>query len=417
MQLSINQDEPQIMHIDLNSAFATTEQQAHPSLRGKPMGVTNRISKHCCIIACSYEAKALGIKVGMSLSEARIIYPEFIILETDPPKYNFVYQKLAQIMKSYSPKVEMKSIDEGIIDFSETRKVNSRPLEVIGLEIKQRVKEEIGSWMKVNIGIGTNRFLAKQAAGWHKPDGLDILTHDNLLHYYKQIELTDLTGIALHYQARLNASGIFNVVDFYKAKPDFLRRQVFHGIAGEYWYKRLRGYEVDDRPTKLGQVGRQWVLGQASKEDSYILPCFHYLCETTAQKLRFNNKCARGVMVALHLQSGEYWVKRKMYKSSFYTDQEVYRRALYLMNQRPKGEEIRQMSITCYQLEPSNRNQFGIFEEVNKAEWLTQAIDEINDKYGNFTISSANSLPGKRLVKQKIPFGSIKYFELLLKRA
>lgn len=77
-----------IMHIDLNSAFATTEQQAHPMLRGKPMGVTNRISKECCVIAASYEAKALGIKVGMRLSEVRAICPEFIILETDAPKYN-----------------------------------------------------------------------------------------------------------------------------------------------------------------------------------------------------------------------------------------------------------------------------------------------------------------------------------------
>lgn len=417
MRLAINKGEPQIMHIDLNSAFATTEQQAHPGLRGKPMGVTNRISKHCCVIACSYEAKALGIKVGMNLSEARMIDQDFIILETDPPKYNFVYQKLAQIMKSYSPKIEMKSIDEGIIDFTGTRKVNSRPLEEIGLEIKQRVQTEIGSWMRINIGIGTNRFLAKQAASWHKPNGLDILNHDNLLDYYKKIELTDLTGIALHYQARLNAAGIFTVIDFFKADPDFLRRQVFQSIVGEHWYKRLRGYEVDDRPTKLGQVGRQWVLGKTSKEESYILPCFHYLCETTAQKLRFNNKCARGVMVALHLQSGEYWVKRKMYKTSFYTDQEVYRRALYLINQRPKDEEIRQMSITCYELELSNRNQPGIFEDVNKVEWLTQAIDEINDRFGNFTICSANSITGKTLVKQKIPFGSTKYFELLLKRA
>ena len=65
----INTDKPQIMHIDLNSAFATTEQQAHPSLRGRPMGVTNRVSKHCCVIAASYEAKALGVKVGMRLDE------------------------------------------------------------------------------------------------------------------------------------------------------------------------------------------------------------------------------------------------------------------------------------------------------------------------------------------------------------
>lgn len=417
MYLAINQDEPRIMHIDLNSAFATTEQQAHRSLRGMPMGVTNRISKHCCVIACSYEAKALGIKVGMRLSEARQIYPDFKILESDPPKYHFVYQKLASIMKSYSPDVEMKSIDEGVIDFKSTKLAGSKSLEEVGLEIKQRVKEEIGCWMKVNIGIGTNRFLAKQAASWHKPDGLDTLDHRNLINYYNSIKLTDLTGIAKHYEARLNASGIFSVIDFFKASPDFLRREVFQSKVGEQWFKRLKGYEVDDVSTNLGQVGRQWVLAQSSKDDNYILPAFQYLCETTGKKLRFNNVDARGVMVGLHLENGEYWFKRKMHRSSFYTDKDIYRRGLYLINQRPKDLSVRQITITCYELTPSARSQISLFDKVNKEEWLTQTIDEINERFGTFTICTAGALPGKALVKQKIPFGGTKYFKLLLKEA
>src|SRR5690242_8453051 len=108
----INPEKPLIMHIDLNSAFATTEQQAHPHLRGVPMGVTNRLSKECCVIAASYEAKKLGIKVGMRRTEAMAICPNFIILETDAPKYHKVYEKLVKIMRDYSPNVKMKSIDE-----------------------------------------------------------------------------------------------------------------------------------------------------------------------------------------------------------------------------------------------------------------------------------------------------------------
>ena len=102
----INKEQPKIMFIDLNSAFATTEQQAHPSLRGLPVGVTNRISKYCCVIACSYEAKALGIKVGMNYQEALSISPNFVMLESDPPKYFFVYQKLLKelhnLMKAHA---------------------------------------------------------------------------------------------------------------------------------------------------------------------------------------------------------------------------------------------------------------------------------------------------------------------------
>lgn len=411
----LNTEKPKIMHIDLNSAFASTEQQSRPTLRGRPVGVTNRISKNCCMITVSYEAKALGVKVGMGLQEARAICPDIFVVESDPPKYHHMYKKIASIMQTYSPTVEMKSIDEGIIDFSGT--TNKKSLPDIGLEIKNRVKQEMGCYMRVNIGIGPNRFLAKQAAGWHKPDGLDALDARNVEAYYKTISLIDITGIANRYEARLNAAGIYSPLQFAYANSKFLQTRVFGGIVGDYWYKRLRGYEIDDRPTKLGVVGRQWVLSKPSSDDDFILPCFHYLCETTAKKLRYNSVDARGVLVWARFTNGQGFMLRKMFRSKFYTDREVYRRALILFNQRPKHMVIQTMGITCYMLSASSRSQMSMFESVNKEEWLTEAVDEINDRYGNFTVCSANALASKELVKQKIPFGGTKYFELLLKRA
>src|SRR3989344_56520 len=333
----ISREEPRIMFIDLNSAFATTEQQAHPSLRGCPMGVTNRISRNCCVIACSYEAKALGIKVGMGLQEARQICPDFIILETDPPKYHHVYKKVLGIMKDYSPNVAMQSIDEGVIDFHGIDyTLGGKSLVDAGYEIKRRVKQGIGSWMRINVGIAPNRFLAKQAASWHKPDGLDVIDHRNLIDYYKSVKLTDLTGIASHFEARLNAAGIFTPLQFLEASADSLKRFVFHSVIGEDWYSRLRGFEVDGNPTKKGQVGRQFVLDKRTNEDAVLLPRFHYLCETTGKKLRHNNLDARGILVWARFQTGDHWYKRKMFNSTFYTDKEIYARALYIFNQRPK---------------------------------------------------------------------------------
>ena len=405
------------MHIDLNSAFATTEQQAHPSLRGKPMGVTNRLSKECCVIAASYEAKELGIKVGTRLSDAKAICPDFIMLETDAPKYHKVYEKLVKIMQDYSPKITMKSIDEGIIDFHGMESLlNGRTLEDIGYEIKQRVKDEIGDYMRINIGIGPNRFLAKQAAGWHKPDGLDTLSHKNLTSYYEQMELTDLSGIAERNAARLNACGIFTPLQFLAADEYTLKKRVFQSITGTYWYRRLRGYEIDDYDTKLGMVGRQWVVRNPSHTDEYLLPCLSYLCETTGMKLRFRNVEARGICVGLVLQNGEYWQSKRMYKSTFYTNQEIYRRAMELFNQRPHGAKVTMMRIYCYQLESSKRSQLSLFDDTIKKDWLTKSVDEINDYYGAFTVMNATTIDGKKRIKQKIPFGGTEYFQLLLKR-
>lgn len=417
MNVPLNREAPQIMHIDLNSAFATTEQQARPSLRGRAIGVTNRLSPYCCVIACSYEAKALGIKVGMNYAEAKAIAPDFIMLQSDPPKYHHVYKKLAAIMKSYSPDIMMKSIDEGIIDFHGTDNLHRRPLEKIGMEIKQRLQQDIGSWMRCNVGIGPNRFLAKLAAGLHKPDGMDRIDHRNLRDVFATLKLTDLPGIAEHYEARLNAYGIFTPLDFLDASADELRRFVFHSVVGEYWYQRLRGYEIDDAPTKLGLIGRQFAMDKSTADESVLLPRLHYLCQTTGMKLRYNNVDARGLLVWADFQNGESFQMRKMFKSTFYTDQEVYRRALLLFNQRPKHMIITRLGVSCYQLTPSTRSQVSLLDEVNKEEWLTEAIDEINERYGSFTLSYGTAHEGKSIVKQKIPFGGTKYFELLLKRA
>lgn len=410
-----------IMHIDLNSAFATAEQQAHPSLRGKPVGVTNRkVTDYGCVIAVSYEGKALGVKVGMRIDEAKRYAPNLIVLESDPAKYKHMYLKLGGIMKSYSPKVVMKSIDEGIIDFNGTRDtINTRPLLDIGREIKQRVKEDLGCAVRVNVGIGQNWFLAKQAASYIKPDGLFQLDSSNLIEYYKSKELLDLSGIAERFEARLNAVGIRTVMQFFEAEPEFLKRHVFRSIDGYKWYRRLHGIspDPDDVTTKLGHVGRQYVLDKRTNKSEILLPRFHYLCETTGKKLRFQQVDARGILVWFHYDNGESEVWRKMFRTRFYTDKEIYERALLMFNRRDTSLNVASMGITCYKITPSTRNQLSLLDDIRKEEWLTEAVDEVNERYGNFMITKLSALEGKKVVKQKIPFGGTRYFELLLKRA
>ncbi|KKU20266.1 MAG: DNA-directed DNA polymerase [Candidatus Saccharibacteria bacterium GW2011_GWA2_46_10] len=417
LELPINRANPEVMHIDLNSCFATVEQQARPLLRGKPIGVTNRLTKNACVVAASYEAKAKGVKVGMTFSDAKLLAPDLIMLETDPPKYHYVYQILVDIMRSYSPNIVMKSIDEGIINFEGTSMINQRPLEEIGYEIKHRLKKEVGCWMTCNIGIATNRFLAKTAASLHKPDGLDVIDHRNLRPVLSKLELTDLSGIAERNQARLNACGIYTPLQFLDAPVDLLRRQVFKSICGKDWYKRLRGWEVDDWQSSIKIVGRQYVLDDMKPSDELLRSRLAYLCETTAMKLRYKGLCARGIYIYLVYDSGDSWYERRMFKSTFFSNGEVHRRATLLFNRRPHHDWVRLIAVSCYKLAPSNMNQVSLLEEVNREVWLTQAMDEINHQYGEFTITYASSLDAKSTVKQKIPFGSTRYFELLLNRA
>lgn len=404
-----NHERPMIMHIDLNSCFATVEQQARPLLRGKPIAIVNRATEQTAIVTASYEAKAVGVKVGMKFREAKVLCPGLLAIESDPPKYRYVYHRLLDIMREYSAHVTMKSIDEGIIDFSQASpEIQARDLVEVGYEIKQRLKDEIGVWMRCNIGIATNRFLAKTAAGLHKPDGLDVITPANLREILADMKLTDLTGIASQNKKRLNSVGIYTPLEFLNASPVTLQRMVFKSVVGKWWYDRLRGWEVDDVDYDVKRVGRQYVLERFDLSHDEILSRLHHLCESVGGRLRSQKKSARGVSVYVKSRTAGYWHSSTLSTLPFYSNQTIYQLARCIFERAPG--EIRELGIHVYHLEPLIDERLSLFQDqLARERAMTEAIDDINTRYGDRMIHSAHTLDSGHYVKQKIPFGSTRY--------
>ena len=412
----INSNQPLIMHIDLNSCFATVEQQARVMLRGKPVAVVNRRTDQTMIVTASYEAKAAGVTLGMKLRDARKLCPELVGVESDPAKYRYVYHKLLDIMNDYSAHVTMKSIDEGVIDFTQAPEaIKNRGLETISREIKQRLRDEIGVAMRCNVGIATNRFLAKTAAGLHKPDGMDVITHENLREVLATLKLTDLTGIAERNQHRLNSVGISTPLDFLDAPADVLHSSVFKSIDGDKWHQRLRGWEVDDVTTETKRVGRQYVLDSFNLTFEQILDRLHHLCESVGQRLRKQGLSARGVYVGVHTlgpggpwRRGGSWHAMHVADTPFFSDKTLYAIARQLFLNAPP--DIRDINVHVYLLERGERSQLSLFaDELARERLMTGAIDEINDRYGEHTLHAASTLDTGPFVKTKIPFGSTRY--------
>lgn len=404
-----NHERPLIMHIDLNSCFATIEQQARPMLRGRPVAIVNRRTDTTAIVTASYEAKAMGVKVGMKLREAKLLCPDIIALESDPSKYRYVYHKLLGIMNDYSAHVTMKSIDEGVIDFhNTTAAMQDRDLVEIGMEIKQRLKDEIGVWMRCNIGIATNRFLAKTAAGLHKPDGLDVITSQNIRQVLGELKLTDLTGIASRNEKRLNSVGIMTPLQFLDTDSITLHKIVFKSVVGDWWYKRLRGWEVDDVSTDMKRVGRQYVLESFSLSYDEILQRLHHLCESVGSRMRSQQKSARGIYVYAKTLERGYWHASSLSSLPFSSDQAIYAQALRLFQKAPDG--MKEIGIHCYELETIEDSQMSLFnDQIVRERQVTNAIDDINKRWGDRTIHSADTLGTGIYVHTKIPFGSTRY--------
>ncbi len=213
--LGFNRKKSSKLHIDLNSCFASVEQQANPLIRGKPVAVAAYTTPSGCIVAPSVEAKLFGVKLGMRVREGREICPDLIVLPPDPDKYRNVHLRLKNLLLEYTDRVVAKSIDEFVLDLNGYPALK-RGMFVLGKEIKKRIKEEIGEWLRVSIGVGPNRFLAKQASNLNKPDGLDEINFRNYKKVYEKWILKDLCGIDKGLTIRLSMVGICTVMDFWK---------------------------------------------------------------------------------------------------------------------------------------------------------------------------------------------------------
>jgi len=406
-----------VMYVDLNSCFATTEQQARPKLRNKPVAIVNRVAKHSTIIAASIEAKALGIKVGMRIEEAKSLCPKIIFAETEPSKYVYVHNKLKSILASYSPSILMKSIDEGLVDLSyasaEIR--NMTPVE-LGNEIKERLRKEVGSYMKCNVGFSYNRFLAKLAGELNKPDGLDCITKDNIREVFSHLKLTDLPGINVRMQKRLKTFGINTPLEFLDAKESALRVLIFNSVEGTKWYYRLRGVETDIREESTKTVGRQFVLPPNSKIEDTKMRLAH-LCEDVGFRLRKQGLFARGIYVFTSFsmaEGGGSIHKNMLLKTTFNTNAEIVELAEELFEQIIKeshNKTPRLISVTLYKLVDSESKQLSFeHEKIEKNQKVAKVIDEINDRFGSRTIHSAYTLKSNDM-HTKVPFGSTRYLD------
>lgn len=428
--LSINTAEPRVMHIDLNSCFATIEKQANRLLRNRPVAVAAYDTPRGFVVAACYQAKAKGIKLGVNVREARAMCPGIVVLTPDPAKYREAHRRFKELLLECTDDVVAKSIDEFVLDLTGSPALRAgRTMEEIGLDIKQRIYERLGEAVTVNVGIGTNRFLAKFAAGFNKPDGMKRIDHANLRQTLEGMDLVDLPGINTRYKARLQSCGVMTPMDLLKADRRLLEKVIFHSIVGYYWYLRIRGYEIDKYESKRGQVGHQYALPRKTKDKQELARLLMKLCEKVGRRLRKINMTAGGIHLYLSFvnyqeyqrdngfiggenrASGNAWHKGKKLAYKLYSTDSIYRAALKLLAEAEVPVEVRGMSITTFGLEPVDPEQQSLLvDERNFAAErnISDAIDEINNRYGEFVVTPATIMDMNGEILDRIAFGSVR---------
>jgi len=448
-KLLTNKSLPYVMHIDLNSCFAIIEQQANRLLRGRPVGVAAYDTPRGFVLAASYEAKAKGVKLGVNVEQSRSIAPGIVIMTPDPAKYKEAHRLFKTLMLEYTPDVVPKSIDEFVLDMNVSPALRNRinngmnhndAMLDIGQDMKKQIKERLGEWVTVNVGIGTNRFLAKYAAGFGKPDGMTLIDHSNLRSKYTNMALVDLPGINTRFRARLRNAGIYTPLEFLDADMLTLKKQVFKSINGYHWYMRLRGYEADAVEFSQKSIGHQHAISDKTKDLEKLKKLLIKLCEKTGRRLRKGDYYAAGIHLYLgfvreqsmddspigfeNMHQLSSWHHGEKVHYRLYSTLDIYEAAKKLLLSAEIPRNVSIMSVHVFGLHPWNPEQLNIFDAESRNEdvrldrthyssisarkRVSDAVDSINNRYGEFVITPAMMLEMQGTILDRIAFGQVR---------
>lgn len=398
-----------IMHVDMNSYFATVEQQANPLLRGKPVGVCAYLSPKGCIIAASQEAKKFGVRTGMRVSEAKKICPQIILLENDPDKYRFISRQIFSVLKKISDDVEVYSIDEAFIDLTGLAK-DFNVAQTIAKKIKQTIRDEIGGYLTCSIGISHTRWLAKFASEENKPDGLTIITQQDLANIFKDRPLQHAWGIGRALECRLQLLGIENLYQLQHSSPSFLQTNL--GWYGYYLWCHLNGIEVEGVDAQRNQlpksIGHSYCLPKITNDKDYLMRIMSKLTWQAASRMRSLNLQTGKISCGYHNVAGQTLFRSWKLPRYLYDSVDIIKQALLLFTQ-PIISKINFLAVSLNDL-VFRSGQLSFFTDEIKKSNLNKAIDTVNNKFGKFTLFPGSLINFREFPPDRIGFRkSIRY--------
>lgn len=380
--------EPCIMHIDMNAFFASVEQRSNPALRGKPVAVVGS-AKRTVVTTASYEARAFGVKTGMNRHEARSVCPHIIFVEGDNRKYIDTSVRVLDIIKGFSPKVEVYSIDEAFVDISGTRPIFGPP-EALGALLKKKIREELG--LTCSVGVAGNKLLAKLASGMQKPDGLVVIREGDVEGLLRDLPVGELWGIGPRLTAHLGAMGVRTCGELGRFPASLLRRRF--GIIGERL--KLMGLGVYDSPVagdgeeeEAKSVGHSMTL-PADVSDKYAIKRYLLkLSEMVGARARRYGLRGRKVSLTLRYPDFHTFTRQTTLHGHTNDTRVIYRAAKGILSGTRLRSAVRLIGVSISDV-VSSPFQLELFEGDRKRERLLSAVDSINGHFGSFTLTWAS---------------------------
>ncbi|MCK5002113.1 MAG: DNA polymerase IV [Gammaproteobacteria bacterium] len=375
----------------MNAFFASVEQRDFPSLLGQPIAVTNGL-RGSCVITSSYEARAQGVRTGMRLKQARQLCPSLIQRASRPEVYAGISTRIMQAIHTVCPDMEVFSVDEAFIDITPCQQLYGSPIEAARL-IKQSVYRASG--LLCSIGISGDKTTAKYAAKLNKPDGFTVIPPWESRERLRHVAVTELCGIGEKTGLFLAKHGVRYCGDMEKLPISVLARR-FGNPGRRIWYM-CQGEDPEPLHTEVTapkSIGHGKVMAPNTRSRQTILTYLQHMCSKVGARLRRHDFEAHTFWFGLRTE--QQWLGEKVRLPEFSSDHRlIYQYCQQKLNHIWKGQGIWQIQITALDPRPAAM-QMDMFasnpEQLTHDKQLNSAMDDINQRYGEFTLSPARLL-------------------------
>jgi DNA polymerase-4 len=419
------QDNPlRSLFLDLNSYFASVEQQLNPALRGKPIAVTPVLADGGCCVAASYEAKKFGVRTGTRVGEAKRLCPGIQFVKTQHRVYVQMHHKIIEAVETCIPVEQVMSIDEMSCRLARDEREPARAVD-LALKIKRAIASRVGECMRCSIGIAPNRFLAKVGTDMQKPDGLVVIESHELPHKLLGLSPQDLPGIGNRMAANLRRVGIDTVEDLC-AQTEAQMERAWGGVVGRYWYRWLRGGETPQRKSRTRSIGHQHVLPPDARNAVAAWGITVRLLHKAAARMRHLGYYARRLSLAIGFvgqrrgpwgslaesnPENRAWSQGVLLEGGKQDTMTLVAELRKLWDQRPDLPPGF-VGVTLHELLPATSVTQPLFPQEQRREELSRLIDELDASHGPLTVYTASMHEARDRAAGGIAFRSVPDLDL-----
>jgi DNA polymerase-4 len=376
-----------ILHIDMDAFFISVEQRDNPSLRGKPAAVCGSLSRSV-VTSATYEARPFGIRAGMPIQEAKRRCPQLILVEGDHSKYTEAAARIFSILKDYTPLVEVASIDEAYLDITQSQLLFKSPLHIAQL-IKNRIREK--EQLTCSIGIAPNKLLAKLGSNLKKPDGLVLIQKEKVGEILNDLPVSKLYGIGPKLTQELNSMGIFTCGQLGEVPVSLLKKRF--GVIGERLHEM--GLGSDDSPVipfdeeeDAKSISHSVTLEEDTSDPTMVRKVLLQLSERVSRRMRKDGFYGRRIVLTFRYSDFYTFSKQKTISKWVNGGNEIFRHALEIYESISHPKPIRLLGVGVSLLK-KEWCQLDLFERKDKKEKMLKAVDRVNERFGDWTLTWA----------------------------